>query len=121
MPGEHSPDTPETVERAVMLTVTAREPDGKLVSSLTMLIERVVARRGPEGWRVEDVSFFPENKFQTKTPSCPPGQSDKLAPGGPCVPNPPPAKQCPDGTSVPAAGPCPQRRRPKSAPGGRRR
>lgn len=136
VPGEHPPDTPDTVERAVVLTVTARAPDGTLVSSVTMRIERVVARRGPEGWRVEDVSFFPEDKFTTKTPSCPPGQSNQPAPDGPCVPNPPPpakqcpdgvtvapdevcppaqggpeTKMCPDGTSVPANGPCPQRRR----------
>jgi hypothetical protein len=146
VPGDHPADTPDTVERSVMLTVTARAPDGKLISSVTMRVERVVARRGPEGWRVEDVSFFPENKFHTETPSCPPGQSKQPAPDGPCVPNPPPpakqcpdgatvapddicpppqggpqTRQCPDGTTVPATGPCPQRRRPMKLPIRRRR
>ncbi|KWX22827.1 hypothetical protein AFM11_17995 [Mycolicibacterium wolinskyi] len=141
VPSEHPKDTPDTVERAVMLTLTATAPDGKLISSITMRVERVVAKKSPEGWRVEDVSFFPEKEIRTQAQICPPGQSNQPPPDGPCVPNPPPpakhcpdgatvaqdevcpppqggpeTKQCPDGTSVPASGPCPQRRRPKRAP-----
>lgn len=140
VPSEHPKDTPDTVERAVMLTLTAMAPDGKLISSVTMRVERVVAKKGPEGWRVEDVSFFPEKELRTQTQICPPGQSNQPPPDGPCVPNPPPpakqcpdgaavapdevcpppqggpeTKQCPDGTSVPATGPCPRRRRPRNA------
>ena len=143
--GEHPEDTPDTVQRAVMLTVVSKAPDGKQVLSRTMRVERVVAKRGPEGWRVEDVSFFPENEFRTQTQVCPPGQSRQPPPDGPCKTIPPPpakqcpdgtavppdqvcpppqtgpqTKQCPDGTSIPAAGECPRRRRPKNARAGRR-
>ena len=145
VPSEHPEDTPDTVERAVMLTLTVKAPDGKQLFSSTMRVERVVAKRGPEGWRVEDVSFFPENEFRTQTQVCPPGQSHQPPPDGPCVTNPPPpakqcpdgttvapdqvcpppqtgpqTKQCPDGTSVPAGGTCPRRRRPKNVRVGRR-
>lgn len=145
VPGEHPEDTPDTVERAVMLTLVLKAPDGKQLFSRTMRVERVVAKRGPEGWRVEDVSFFPENKFRTQTHVCPAGQSHQPPPDGPCVTNPPPpakqcpdgtavapdqvcpppqtgpqTKQCPDGTSVPAGGTCPRRRRPKNVRAGRR-
>ena len=139
VPGEHPEDTPDTVERAVMLTLTLKAPDGKQLFSFTSRVERVVAKRGPEGWRVVDVSFFPENEFGTQTQVCPPGQS-RQPPDGQCVTIPPPpakqcpdgtsvapdqfcpppqtgpqTKQCPDGTSVPAGGACPRRRRPKNA------
>lgn len=144
--GEHPADTPDTVERAVMLTLVLKAPDGRQVLSHTMRVERVVAKRGPEGWRVEDVSFFPENMFRAQTNVCPPGQTHQPPPDGPCVTTPPPpakqcpdgaavppdqvcpaplsgpqTKQCPDGTSVPANGPCPRRRRPKGARVRRRR
>jgi hypothetical protein len=146
VPGEHPEDTPDTVERAVMLTVMLTAPDGKQVFSGTMRVERIVAKRGPEGWRVEDVSFFPENEFSTQRQVCPPGQSHQPPPDGPCVTIPPPpakqcpdgatvppdqvcpppqtgpqTEQCPDGTSIPAGGTCPRRRRPKNARVGRRR
>jgi hypothetical protein len=127
---EHPGDTPDTVQRAVVLTQTVKAPDGKQLDSTTMQVERVVAKKGPEGWRVQEINLFPENEFRTQT--CPPGQSHQPPPDGPCVPNPPPppkmcpdgstvapdqvcppaptgpqTKQCPDGTTVPADATCP--------------
>ncbi|BBX36510.1 putative transmembrane protein [Mycolicibacterium mageritense DSM 44476 = CIP 104973] len=104
--GEHPEDKPDTVQRAVVVTQTVKAADGEELDSTTMRIDRVVAKKGPQGWRVEEINFFPENEFRTKV--CPPGQSHQPAPDGPCVPNPPPPpKQCPDGSTVPADQVCP--------------
>ena len=103
---EHPEDKPDTVQRAVTLTQTVKTPDGKELDKSTFQIERVVAKKGPQGWRVEEINFFPENEYRTQI--CPPGQSHQPPPDGPCAPNPPPPpKQCPDGTTVPADQVCP--------------
>jgi|GEM_PF-693435 len=102
---EHPADTPDTVQRSVVLTQTVKAPDGRELDSTTFNIDRVVAKKGPQGWRVEQIAFFPENPVNT--PTCPAGQSHQPPPDGPCAPNPPPPpKQCPDGT-VPAGQVCP--------------
>lgn len=107
--GEHPEDKPDTVQRAVLLTQTVKAPDGKELDSTTMRIERVVAKKRPEGWRVEEINFFPVNEFRTQI--CPPGQSHQPPPDGPCAPNPPPQqKQCPDGTTVAPDQVCPSAR-----------
>jgi hypothetical protein len=104
--GEHPADQPDTVQRSVLVTQTIKAPDGKELDSTTMLIDRVVAKKSPQGWRVEEINFFPENQYRTQV--CPPGQSHQPAPDGPCAPNPPPPpKQCADGTTVPADQTCP--------------
>ncbi|WP_131807553.1 hypothetical protein [Mycolicibacterium wolinskyi] len=118
--GEHPADKPDTVQRAVVVTQTVKTPDGKELESNTMRIERVVAKKSPEGWRVEEISFFPVNEFRTQV--CPPGQSHQPPPDGPCAPNPPPPpKQCPDGTTVAPDQMCPEPRiapRTKQCPDG---
>jgi hypothetical protein len=104
--GEHPADQPDTVQRSVLVTQTVKAPDGQELDSNTMLIDRVVAKKSPQGWRVEEINFFPENQFRTQV--CPPGQSHQPAPDGPCAPIPPPPPiQCPDGTTVPADQTCP--------------
>jgi hypothetical protein len=103
---EHPADTPDTVQRAVLVTQTVKAADGKELDKSSMRIERVVAKKDPEGWRVQEINFFPENEYRTQT--CPPGQSHQPAPDGPCVPNPPPPpKQCPDGSTVAPDQVCP--------------
>jgi hypothetical protein len=86
--GEHPADQPDTVQRAVVVTQTVKTPDGKELEQDTMRIDRVVAKKNPDGWRVEEISFFPVNEFRTSI--CPPGQSHQPPPDGPCVVNPPP-------------------------------
>ena len=109
---EHPEDTPDTVQRAVVLTQTVKAPDGKQLDSSTMEVDRVVAKKSPEGWRVQEINFFPENEFRAQT--CPPGQSHQPPPDGPCTPNPPPPpKQCPDGSTVAPDQVCPP---PKTGP-----
>ncbi|MDH6196366.1 hypothetical protein M2272_003009 [Mycobacterium frederiksbergense] len=47
-----------------------------------------------------------QGPYQTNV--CPPGQLHQSGPGGPCLPTPPPPpKQCPDGSAVPAGQICP--------------
>ena len=115
---EHPEDTPDTVQRAVVLTQTVKAPDGQQLDSSTMQVDRVVAKKSPEGWRVQEINFFPENEFRAQT--CPPGQSHQPPPDGPCTPNPPPPpKQCPDGSTVAPDQVCPppnRGRKPSSAP-----
>ncbi|MEE6168374.1 hypothetical protein, partial [Mycolicibacterium sp. 120322] len=110
--GEHPADQPDTVERSVLLTQTVKTPDGQVLETDPMLIESVVAKKNPQGWRVETIDFFKTNQF--RTPDCPPGQSHQPAPSGPCAPNPPPPIQCPDGTAVPPDQTCPA---PVTGPG----
>lgn len=86
--GEHPADKPDTVQRAVMMTQTVKTPDGKTLEESTFNIERVVAKKNPESWRVEEINFFPVNEFRTTI--CPPGQSHQPPPDGPCLDNPPP-------------------------------
>jgi len=103
---EHPQDKPDTVQRSVVLTQTVTAPDGRELDSTTFNIDRVVAKKGPQGWKVEQIAFFPENPAQT--PTCPPGQSHQPPPDGPCAPNPPPPpKQCADGAAVAPDQACP--------------
>jgi hypothetical protein len=103
---EHPQDKPDTVQRSVVLTQTVTAPDGRELDSTTFNIDRVVAKKGPQGWKVEQIAFFPENP--TQTPTCPPGQSHQPPPDGPCAPNPPPPpKQCADGAAVAPDQACP--------------
>jgi hypothetical protein len=103
---EHPKDAPDTIQRAVVLTQTVKAPDGRELDSTTFNIDRVVAKKGPQGWRVETIAFFPENPLRTGT--CPPGSSHQPPPDGPCAPiPPPPGKQCPDGTTIAPDQVCP--------------
>jgi hypothetical protein len=103
---EHPKDAPDTIQRSVVLTQTVKAPDGRELDSTTFNIDRVVAKKGPQGWRVETIAFFPENPLKTAT--CPPGTSHQPLPDGPCAPiPPPPGKQCPDGTTIAPDQVCP--------------
>jgi hypothetical protein len=103
---EHPKDAPDTIQRSIVLTQTVKAPDGRELDSTTFNIDRVVAKKGPQGWRVETIAFFPENPPNTGT--CAPGTAHQPPPDGPCAPiPPPPAKQCPDGSTVPADQVCP--------------
>jgi hypothetical protein len=103
---EHPKDAPDTIQRSVVLTQTVKAPDGRELDSTTFNIDRVVAKKGPQGWRVETIAFFPENPLKTET--CPPGTSHQPPPDGPCAPiPPPPGKLCPDGTTVAPDQVCP--------------
>jgi hypothetical protein len=106
VPAEHPKDAPDTIQRSIVLTQTVKAPDGRELDSTTFNIDRVVAKKGPQGWRVETIAFFPENPPNTGT--CAPGTAHQPPPDGPCAPiPPPPAKQCPDGSTVPADQVCP--------------
>ncbi|GAS91041.1 uncharacterized protein RMCB_5137 [Mycolicibacterium brisbanense] len=103
--GEHPADQPDTVERSVLVTQTVKTPDGQVLDTNPMLIESVVAKKNPQGWRVDSINFFKTNQFRTA--GCPQGQSHQPTPDGPCAPTPPPPIQCPDGSTVPPDQTCP--------------
>lgn len=113
-PGSQATNASGQIERSVVVTQTAMFPDGKVDTSRVFKVDRVVAKYGNDGWKVEAINFFPENQFFI--PACPPGNTHDPAPDGPCKPiPPPPTKTCPDGTSVPAGAVCPaQRNQPQT-------
>lgn len=93
IPSGHPEDTETEVQRSVMVIMTVTKPDGTEIEKNTLRIDRVVAKKGSDGWRVEEISFFPENALRTATTSSRPTTTV-------------PGRQCPDGSSVPAGQTC---------------
>ena len=104
VPAEHPKDTDDTVQRSIVMTQTVKTPDGRVLDESTFNIDRVVAKKEGDRWRVQEINFFPVNPYFT--PTCPAGQEHKPAPDGPCVPI-TATKICPDGSSVPNGQVCP--------------
>lgn len=94
IPTGHPEDTDTRVERSVMVTLTVTKPDGTEIEKNTLRIERVVAEKGDDGWRVEEISFFPQNSLRTTTTTS--SRPTTTVPG----------RLCPDGSTVPAGQVC---------------
>ena len=53
---EHTPDTPDRIDRTVMVVQTVRAPDQSVLDSIEMEAE-VTATRTPQGWRVSAITI----------------------------------------------------------------
>ena len=110
---EHPEDTPDTVQRAVVLTQTVKAPDGKQLDSSTMQVDRVVAKKSQRAGASSRSTSSPRTSSAPRR-RLPTGGVAPAASRRPVHSNPPPPpKQCPDGSTVAPDQVCPP---PKTGP-----